>query len=293
MGRPIRPRQVTSAAGSCVRMAGMADDERPVLVTGGTGTLGRALVHTLLDAGLPVRVLSRRDRTPAAPPTVEWAVGDLVTGEGLPQALADVRAVVHCASDPRHPDHDVDASVQLLLGARAAAVPHLLYISIVGVDRVPFAYYAAKHRVEQLVEDGGVPWTILRATQFHDFVATLLDYLSRGPVAVAPAGVRDQPVDVREVAARLAELVAAGPSGRVPDLGGPQVLTTTELMRTYLAGTGRRRPVWTVRLPGLNGFRSGDHLAPEHADGRVTFAEWIQRRAAAQQPPGGQSGRGR
>ncbi|WP_421735746.1 SDR family oxidoreductase [Cellulomonas sp.] len=258
----------------------MADDERPVLVTGGTGTLGRALVHTLLDAGRPVRVLSRRDRSPAAPDAVEWVVGDLLTGDGLRRALDGVTAVVHCASDPRKPDDDLDAAVQLLLAARSASVPHLVYVSIVGVDRVPFAYYKAKHRVEEIVEDGDIPWTILRATQFHDFVATLLDYLSRGPVALAPAGMDDQPVDVREVAARLAELVDAGPSGRVDDLGGPQVLSTTELMRTYLAATGRRRPVWTVPFPGpLRAFRSGAHLAPEHAVGRQTFAEWLRTRS--------------
>jgi uncharacterized protein YbjT (DUF2867 family) len=260
-------------------MSRMVDDARPVLVTGGTGTLGRALVHTLIDAGRPVRVLSRRERSPAAPSEAEWVVGDLLTGDGLPEAVAGVSAVVHCASDPRKPDDDLDAAVQLLLAARAAGVPHLVYVSIVGVDRVPYAYYKAKHRVEEIVEDGGVPWTILRATQFHDFVATLLDYLSRGPVALAPAGMSDQPVDVREVASRLVELVAAGPSGRVEDLGGPQVLTVTELMRTYLAATGRRRPVWTVPFPGpMSGFRLGHHLTPEHATGRLTFAEWVQSR---------------
>lgn len=258
----------------------MVDDDRPVLVTGGTGTLGRALVHTLIDAGRPVRVLSRRDRSPAAPAEAGWVVGDLLTGDGLAEAVTGVSAVVHCASDPRKPDDDLDAGVQLLLAARAAAVPHLVYVSIVGVDRVPFAYYRAKHRVEEIVEDGDVPWTILRATQFHDFVATLLDYLSRGPVALAPAGMSDQPIDVREVASRLAQLVEAGPSGRVDDLGGPQVLTTTELMRTYLAATGRRRPVWTVPFPGpLSGFRHGYHLTPEHASGRLTFAEWLQSRS--------------
>ncbi|MBO3085334.1 SDR family oxidoreductase [Cellulomonas fengjieae] len=253
----------------------MVDDDRPVLVTGGTGTLGRSLVHTLLDAGRPVRVLSRRDRSPAAPAAVDWVVGDLLTGDGLSEAVAGVRAVVHCASNPRRPGDDVDAAVRLLLAARAADVPHLVYVSIVGVDRVPYPYYRAKYRVEQIVEDGGVPWTILRATQFHEFVANVLDHLSRGPVAVTLAGVSDQPVEVREVASRLVEIVDAGPSGRADDLGGPEVFTTTELMRAYLAATGRRRPVWAAPVPGIGGFRSGYHLTPEHADGRVTFAEWL------------------
>ncbi|WP_028051148.1 SDR family oxidoreductase [Cellulomonas sp. URHD0024] len=255
----------------------MADDDRPVLVTGGTGTLGRALVHTLLDAGRPVRVLSRRDRTPAVPDEVQWQVGDLLTGEGLPQALAGVSVVIHCASNPRKPDEDLDAAVQLMLACRAANVPHLVYISIVGVDAVPFGYYQVKRRVEEIVEDGGIPWSILRATQFHDFVATLLGALAKGPVALVPRGLRDQPVDVREVAARLATLAASGPAGRVEDLGGPQVLTVDELMRTYLAAKGRHARVWSFPALGpLKRFRDGGHLAPEHATGRLTFAEWLQ-----------------
>ena len=122
--------------------------------------------------------------------------------------MAGVRAVVHCASDPRKPDDDLDAAVRLLLAARAAAVPHLVYISIVGVDRVPYAYYKAKLRVEEMIEDGAVPWTILRATQFHDFVADA----ARPPLARTgrrgPRRHDDQPVDVREVAD------AAGRAGR-------------------------------------------------------------------------------
>ena len=171
----------------------MADDARPVLVTGGTGTLGRALVHTLLDAGRAVRVLSRAPRTPAVPDEVEWVVGDLLTGAGLLEALEGVAAVVHCASNPRRPDEDVDAAVQLVLAGRAARVPHLVYISIVGVDVVPYEYYQAKLRVEEIVEDSEIPWTVLRATQFHEFVAFLLGALTRGPVALVPKGVRTSP----------------------------------------------------------------------------------------------------
>jgi len=258
----------------------MAEHRRPVLVTGGTGTLGRPLVHTLLDAGHPVRVLSRTARTPAVPDDVEWVVGDLLTGAGLHEAVEGVAAVIHCASNPRKPDQDLDAAVQLSLAARAADVPHLVYISIVGVDVVPTAYYQVKAKVEEIVEDSGIPWTILRATQFHDFVAFLLRLLAKGPVAVVPSGIQDQPVDVREVAGRLAELVSSGPAGRVDDLGGPQVLGVDELMRTYLAATGRRARIVTIPALGpLRHYRGGGHLAPDRATGRVTFAEWVERKA--------------
>jgi uncharacterized protein YbjT (DUF2867 family) len=242
-----------------------------IAVAGGTGTAGRHVVAHAQRSGHDVVVLSRSRGV------------DVRSGEGLSDAHAGVDVVVDCLDAGANDEAAAtafftEAAATLQRVGAERGVRHVVALSIVGVDRVPFGYYKVKNRVEEIVEDGGVPWTILRATQFHEFVATLLDYLSRGPVAVAPAGVSDQPIDVREVAARLAGLVDAGPSGRVEDLGGPQVLTTTELMRTYLAGTGRRRPVWTVPVPGLGGFRTGDHLTPEHADGRLTFADWLRAR---------------
>ncbi|MCC2307847.1 SDR family oxidoreductase [Cellulomonas chengniuliangii] len=256
-------------------------DIRPVLVTGGTGNLGRAVVRTLVDAAVPTRVLSRRPASPHVPEPVQWAIGDLLTGEGLDDALADVSAVVNCATDPRQ-RRDVEATTRLLIAARAARVPHLVHISIVGVDTVPYPYYAVKRQVEDLIEHGGVPWTILRATQFHDFVDTVLGMLTVGPVTVIPAGMQDQPVDVREVAARLVELAAAGPSGRATDMGGPEVLELAELVRQRDAALGRRGVVWAAPLPGATAaaFRAGGHLTPEHADGRITYAQHLARRRA-------------
>ncbi|MFI2754911.1 SDR family oxidoreductase [Cellulomonas sp. P22] len=256
-------------------------DVRPVLVTGGTGTLGRSVVRTLLDAGRTPRVLSRHARTPHVPQPVEWVTGDLTSGDGLAEALDGAPTVVHCATSPRHRHDDIDAAARLLLAARAAGTEHIVYISIVGVDRVPFPYYETKLAVEHLVEAGGVPWTIQRATQFHELVATFLGAITLGPLTLVPSGLHDQPVDVREVAARLVALVEAGPSGRAPDLGGPQVLGLAELALQYQAARGRRGVVRSFGLPPgatTTAFRAGAHLTPEHADGRVTFAEHLARR---------------
>ena len=189
-------------------------------------------------------------------------------------------AVVHCASDPRKPDDDLDAAVQLLLAARAADVPHLVYVSIVGVDPVPYAYYKAKHRVEEIVEDGGVPWTILRATQFHDFVAPCSTTCRAGPVALVPRG------DQRPARRRARGGVTAG--GARPRRARRAASTTWAARRcspsTSSCARTSPRPaaaarVWTVPLLGpLSGYRRGDHLTPEHATGRLTFAEWLQSR---------------
>ncbi|MGY4999048.1 SDR family oxidoreductase [Streptomyces sp. 900105245] len=241
-----------------------------ILVTGGTGTLGRVVTDELRAGGHEVRVLSRHAR----PYAVDLREG----GPGLDTALAGVETVVHCASSPRGGDEK--AAAHLIEAARRATVGHLLYISIVGVDRVPFGYYRSKLAVERQIEDSGLGWTVLRTTQFHDLVVSVLRGLAKSPVLVLPAGVPDQPVEVTEVARRLAELAIAAPAGRVPDMGGPQVRSFDSLARSYLRATGRRRPI--VRLPlfgkAYGAFRAGGHLAPDHAVGKVSFEQHLAHR---------------
>jgi uncharacterized protein YbjT (DUF2867 family) len=242
-----------------------------ILVTGGTGTLGRAVVDALRSEGREYRVLSRR---PADDPA--RVTGDLTSGAGLDEALRGTEAVLHCATDTRAPRHDVTGTRNLIEAAHRNGAPHLVYISIVGIDRVPMPYYRVKQQVERLVSGSGLPWTILRATQFHDLVRTVATLAGRLPIAVAPAGTSFQPVDVRDVAARLVELATGAPAGRADDLGGPEVRTAGDLFRATL---GHRRVI-PVRLPGriAAGYRAGGHLAPGHADGRITYAEYLGER---------------
>ncbi|MGH3615283.1 MAG: SDR family oxidoreductase [Pseudonocardia sp.] len=256
----------------------------PILVTGGTGTLGRVVVNRLRAAGVEARALSRRPG--AAPGRV---TGDLSSGAGIAEAVRGCPVIVHCATGPRR---DTAATHNLIGAARHAdVIPHLVYISIVGVDRVladaggrpgrgvpgVLGYYREKLATEQLVAQAGVPWTILRATQFHDLLAWVFSGLSRSPVLPVLAATSFQPVDVGDVADRLVELATTAPAGRVPDIGGPQVRPMADLARAWLAATGRRRLVLPMRLPGAaaRGFREGGHLAPQHRDGRRTFEEYL------------------
>jgi uncharacterized protein YbjT (DUF2867 family) len=250
---------------------------QPILVTGATGTLGRSLVPQLLGAGHGVRALSRKAHPPGA---AGWFVGDLSTGTGLDQALAGVGTIVHCASDFRHPRADLDGSRKLIESAHRAGDPHLVYISIVGVDRVPSGYYRTKLAVERMVEASGLPWTILRATQFHDLIFMALEWLVRLPVLPVPAGFRFQPVDAPEVAAELVAVAGGEPRGRVPDMGGPEVRNAGDLARTYLRARRRRRPVLPLYLPGsvAAGFRRGGNLAPDRACGRRTWEAFLAER---------------
>ena len=240
-----------------------------VLVTGGTGRLGGALVARLDQP----RVLSRR----TGPGRV---VGDLTTGEGLDDAVAGVSVIVHCATSAKG---DAAGTERLVAAARRAGTPHLIFVSIVGADRIPLGYYREKVRAERVVEGSGLPATILRATQFHDLLVQILGAAARTGVLPVLAGTSFQPVAPDDVAARLAALVAGPAQGRVSDLGGPEVRPMADLARAWLAATGRRRPIVPLRLPGAiaRGYREGAHLAPEHTEGVVTFEQFLAARAQA------------
>ncbi|GAB1813779.1 NAD(P)H-binding protein [Mycobacterium sp. MUNTM1] len=204
-------------------------------------------------------------------------MGDVRTGDGLDAALAGVDTIVHC----------VYPSEYLVAAAKRASAPHLVYVSIVGIDRVPFALYRLMLANERLIAESGLPWTVLRATQFHDLIAFMLRILAKPPVMALPSGLRFQPVDVRDVGARLAQLALGEPIGRAPDFGGPQPREIDDLARSYLAIAGKRRSIVPVRLPGkvLGGIRAGALLAPEHAAGTITFEEYLGEQFAADQLP--------
>ncbi|HET7480742.1 MAG TPA: NAD(P)H-binding protein [Rubrobacteraceae bacterium] len=244
------------------------------LVTGGTGSLGRLVSRGLRDAGHDVRVLSHSGRSG----TVR---GDLLTGEGLDEATSGIDTIVHCASNPRDARHaDVEGTGRLLRAAERSDVAHLVYISIVGVDRNPLAYYRAKLDAERVVERSAVPWTILRATQFHHFVLGMLRPLDCVPLFMpVPRGFLFQPVDAGEVADRLVELSLSEPGGRVGDMGGPEVRTAASLAGAYLKAMGRRKRVLEVPLPGktARAVRNGAQLAPESMWGTLTWKEFLVR----------------
>ncbi len=248
-----------------------------ILVTGGTGTLGRHVVIRLLDAGRDVRVLSRRARP--ALDGAEVINGDLGTGAGVDQAVAGVGAIVHCASSNKG---DV-ATTTTLVGVAAAQPrpPHLVYISIVGADRVSFGYLGAKLQCERIIAESGLPWTLLRATQFYDLVLSGAKSLARLPVVPVPARFPVQPVDADEVAARLVDLALAEPAGRVADMGGPEVISFADLLRRYLRATSRRRPIVPIPIPGTRAIRAGalvvsqDQATAGSLAGKATWEEFL------------------
>lgn len=215
------------------------------------------MVSRLRATSADVRVLTRDPERGEG-----HATGNLATGEGLEAAVAGVDTIIHCATNARFHRVDFDGTAMLLDQARRHHVKHLIYISIVGIDRNPFAYYRTKLRVEQLIADSGVPWTLLRATQFHDLVLGLVSRLAKLPVAPVPKGFSFQPVDTDAVAERLMTLAGKEPVGRVRDVGGPRVDPIGDLLQVYCAAAGKSRTVLPIGIPGKVGkaFRSGENL---------------------------------
>ncbi|MFE3203368.1 SDR family oxidoreductase [Embleya sp. NPDC059237] len=255
--------------------------ENVILVTGATGVLGREVLNRARRAGVPVRAMTRRTALPDDP-GVTWVTADLQTGTGLDAAFDGVTTIIHCASDTRRPKHDIPGWRHLLDAARRAGVGHIVNISIVGVDRIPYSYYRIKVEGERLLAESGIPWTNLRATQFPELLHKAFGVLAKAPVVLVPSKTECQPVDQGEVADRLVELALGTPAGRVPDMGGPRVYEAADLARSWLEAMGRRRRVVPVRIPGKAGagFRAGGLVTREHAVGVRTWEEYLTTKQA-------------
>jgi len=232
-------------------------------------------------------VLSRRSRE--GEDRIEFVTGDLATGEGIEAAVEGTEIVVHCAGSTKG---DEGKARHLVRAASRAGVRHLVYISVVGADRIPvasaidramFGYFGSKLAAERVVAESGLPWTTLRGTQFHDLILMTARQMARLPVLPVPPGFRFQPVDAGEVANRLVELALGTPAGLVPDIAGPRVYGMAELLRGYLRARGKHRPIMPVPLPGkaARAFRAGANLAPDRAVGRRTWEDFLAERVSS------------
>ncbi|EOM75700.1 NAD-dependent epimerase/dehydratase family protein [Rhodococcus rhodnii] len=249
----------------------------PILVTGGTGTIGSRVVPLLTNAGRDVRVVSRHPGTDE--PGVVHVEADTVSGQGLTESLAGVDVVLHLAGGAKGDDV---AAKNLTAAAHTAGVKHLILISVTGADAMPIGYFRAKAEAERIVATCGVPFTILRSAQLHDFVLPIVRGMGRLPLLPRPGGLRFEPVAVDDVAARLCELTLGAPAGRVADIAGPEVSTLRELADVYYDETGRsHRPSLPVRIPGKVGraYRAGDNLADDGVQrGSTTWREFLAAR---------------
>lgn len=245
-----------------------------IAVAGGTGLVGRFIVDEVRAAGHQPVVIARS------------AGVDILTGAGLDAALDGAPVVIDVSNTTamRRPAATAffeTGTRNLLAAGQRAGVAHHVLLSIVGIDRLPMGYYAAKLDQEALVRGSGVPSTIMRATQFHEFVPELLARVP-GPVVAMPR-MRVQPVAAREVAAALVALATGAPVGTAPEIAGPEQLDLAGLARRVLQARGRRRLVLSFRLPGAAGraMAGGALLATGPGlRGQQTFGEWLAGQAA-------------
>jgi uncharacterized protein YbjT (DUF2867 family) len=246
--------------------------------------LGQQVVERLQKTGYTVRIMSRKGKPDAV--SLEWAQVDILAGQGLEQAVAGVDVIVNCMSNPQKNTHavDVQGTRLLLEKARAAQVAHFLHVSIVGIERIPFSYYKEKVAAESVVKAGGVPWSILRATQFHSLIDLFLSmFPARLGVMPLPGDFKFQTIHVGEVADHLMGHLET-PSGLLPDIGGPEVLTAGEMARAWLVARGLKRLILPLPLPGkvADGFRHGYNTCPDRRIGKITWAEWLSQKYAVQ-----------
>jgi uncharacterized protein YbjT (DUF2867 family) len=264
-----------------------------VVVTGGTGHLGRDLVPRLKDS-YRVRVLAR---SRGSDPDVEWIRGDLATGEGVAEALSGSQTVIHAAtlspaarrgyfvpkdlwSSPVEVDRD--GTARLLEEAAAARVGHIIYVSIVGIDKPRVPYLRRKLEGENLISSGLIPWSIARAAQFHWLLDRMLGRMARLPALVLPDNLPIEPVDTTDFADYLVESVGNGPGGRLPDFGGPEVLTLSGAFDQWQQIRGRRLRTLTFPLPSVvrNAAAAMSVSGPDSRRGKITWADWLRSHAA-------------
>jgi uncharacterized protein YbjT (DUF2867 family) len=261
-----------------------------ILVTGGTGHLGRPIVARLAQGGHRVRVLARKPEDDAG---VEWIRGDLATGEGVAGAVAGAEVVVHAATNSpaaqrgryrpgdffRSPsDVDVEGTRALLEAAEQTGVEHFVHVSIVGLPqmaRVPYA--RVKIAAEELVRRSPIPWSIVRATGFYWLLDRLLAGMTRRRVVLLPAGVSTQPVDSDDFADYVVETATGGPQGERQDFVGPETLTMRDLTEQYLAARGLQRRIWEAPVPRGVKAALGAHKSSDARLGSTTWAQWLRR----------------
>lgn len=242
-----------------------------IAIAGGTGAVGRHVTAAVSSMGHEPLVLARSTGI------------DLTSGEGLAAALDGVASVIDVTSTQTRSAEEsarffAAVTQNLLAAEKAAGVGHHVMLGIVGSDKAPFEYYAGKVEQERLVETGPVPWTILRATQFHEFASQIFGQVKVGPFVLIPT-MKSQPVAAWQVADRLVSIAAGTPQGLATDLAGPEVLRMVDMVSAYVDATGRRARLIQVPLPGGFGkaMRDGTLLPVGTFDmASQTFTEWLR-----------------
>ncbi len=258
------------------------------LVVGGTGLLGREIVAALTRRGIEAIALSRRKPETDGP----WCMGDLISGEGLAAACSAVDVVVHSANVSPTERGSVRATANLIDAAQRAGVPHLVFVGISGIDGLGwFPYYGAKLDEERLLATSGLPHSIVRAAQFHEFVAAIFKGLDRGLLLRVPDPVALRPIAGAAVAERVAEIAASAPLDGLTDVVGPETRSLFELAQDWRRARRRWRVLRRVK-PSTPLFLAFAGLTlPQGPGVGPTWQQWLGGKAEQRSERGHDLGR--
>lgn len=261
------------ASGFCRALIGYMIQNMKIVVIGGSGLIGKKLVNDLHQQGHAVVAASPSSGV------------NTLTGEGLAEALKDAQVVVDVSNAPSWEDKAVmdffETSGRNLLAAEAVAgVKHHVALSVVGTERLlESGYFRAKLTQEKLIRASQIPYTIVRATQFFEFVAGIAQFATEGATVRLPS-VLMQPIASDDVAAALADVALGEPINGTIELAGPEPIRLDELARQFLSKTGDARKVITDVNARYYGIKVNDQsLVPGHSPrlGSMQFAAWLSR----------------
>ena len=249
-----------------------------ILITGGTGTLGKEIIKQLIGAA-QINVISTKAGVRFAQ-GVNVIEADITDFNSLQTVVGAADVIVHCASNPADAERvDLDGTRNILAAINKKQFKHFIYVSIAGVDKSQYPYYVVKREVEKIIEAEGIPFTILRATQFHDFVLyRMIKPFDNAQGLTIPAGLKFQSIDITEVAGKVRQLVEVGPNNEIITIGGPEILTIEEMAAVYLDMSGRAGSFKTEMMPGerFDMLRSGINLCGDNRFGKITWRQHLK-----------------
>ena len=253
-----------------------------ILVTGSTGKLGSALIKQLMGPSYEVTATSRTK--PEGLEHASWVYSDLLTGEGLEEAVKDAEVIIHAATSPLKHAKQIEVSGLERFLSKMPQVKHFIYPSIVGIEEIPFKYYKLKYEAEEIVKNSGIPYSIVRATQFHEFVDNLLLSRTYFNTYIIPGSIKFQTVDTDDFANHLIGLISRGPQGRTDDFGGPEVMTLKEMAELKIRSNNESNKVLSLPLPGnlYKALLNGKNTNLKQKNGKKTFQQYLSDKKVAE-----------
>jgi len=247
-----------------------------ILITGSTGKLGSALIKQMKGSGHDIKLTSRRK--PDNAEEFNWVYSNLLSGEGLEEAIKDIEVIIHAATSPMKNTKDIEVLAFKKFLKKLDHVKHFIYPSIVGIENIPFSYYKHKYKAEELLKMSNVPHTIVRATQFHSFVENLLLSKTLFKRYFIPGEIKFQSVDVDEFANYLINLIDKMPEKKTIEFGGPEILTLKRMAEQKIKINNESNKVITFSFPGklYTSLVEGKNTNPEKAIGKITFKQYLE-----------------